>query len=65
LAAPFSLTNPTGVALLNGEVDRQASMIAYVDDFWLMLFVALALAPVLLLMRRPPRSGNNEPILVD
>jgi DHA2 family multidrug resistance protein len=65
LAAPFSLTNPTGVALLNGEVDRQASMIAYVDDFHLMLFVALALAPVLLLMRRPPRSGNHEPILVD
>jgi len=65
LAAPFSLTNPTGLALLNGQVDRQASMIAYVDDFWLMLFVALALAPVLLLMRRPSRSGNHEPILVD
>jgi len=65
LAAPFSLTNPTGVALLNGEVDRQASMIAYIDDFRLMLFVALALAPVLLLMRRPPRSGNHEPILAD
>jgi MFS transporter, DHA2 family, multidrug resistance protein len=65
LAAPFSLTNPAGVALLNGEVDRQASMIAYIDDFRLMLFVALALAPVLLLMRRPPRSGAHEPILVD
>jgi MFS transporter, DHA2 family, multidrug resistance protein len=66
LAAPFSLTNPAGVALLNGEVDRQASMIAYIDDFHLMLFVALALAPVLLLMRRPPRSGTpNEPILAD
>ena len=64
LAAPFSLTNPAGVALLNGEVDRQASMIAYIDDFHLMLFVALALAPVLLLMRRPPRSGNDEPILM-
>ena len=65
LAAPFSLTNPAGVALLDGEVERQASMIAYVDDFRLMLFVALALAPVLLLMRRPPRSGHHEPILAD
>ena len=65
LAAPFSLTNPTGVALLDGEVDRQASMIAYIDDFRLMLFVALALAPVLLLMRRPPRGGNHEPVLGD
>jgi len=62
LAAPFSLTNPTGVALLNGEVDRQASMIAYVDDFRLMFFVALALVPVLLLMRRPPRNASHAPI---
>jgi DHA2 family multidrug resistance protein len=65
LAAPFSLTQPTGVALLNGEVGRQASMIAYIDDFRLMLFVALALAPVLLLMRRPPRGRNHEPVLAD
>jgi DHA2 family multidrug resistance protein len=65
MPAPYSLTNPTGVALLNGEVDRQASMIAYVDDFRLMFFVALALAPVLLLMRRPSRSASHETIVVD
>ena len=65
LMAPFSLTNPSGVALLTSEVERQASMIAYIDDFRLMLFVALALAPALLLMRRPPRSGSHEPILAD
>jgi DHA2 family multidrug resistance protein len=65
LAAPFSLSNPTGLALLNGEVDRQASMIAYIDDFHLMLFVALALAPVLLVMRRPQRGGGHEPMLAD
>jgi len=40
-------------------------MIAYIDDFHLMLFVALALAPVLLLMRRPPRGDRHEPILAD
>jgi DHA2 family multidrug resistance protein len=65
LAAPLSLTQPAGTALLNGEVDRQASMIAYIDDFHLMLFVALALAPVLLLMRRPTPGGAHEPILAD
>jgi DHA2 family multidrug resistance protein len=65
LAAPYSLSNPAGLALLNGEVDRQASMIAYIDDFHLMLFVALALAPALLMMRRPARGGSHEPILAD
>ncbi len=65
LAAPFSLSSPTGVALLNGEVDRQASMIAYIDDFHLMLFVALALAPALLMMRRPSHGRPHEPILAD
>jgi MFS transporter, DHA2 family, multidrug resistance protein len=65
LAAPFSLSNPTGVALLNGEVDRQASMIAYIDDFYLMLFVALALAPALLMMRRPTHGRGDEPLLAD
>jgi DHA2 family multidrug resistance protein len=65
LSAPFSLTNPAGIALLNGEVDRQASMIAYVDDFHLMLFVALALVPALLIMRRPTTRDNHEPMLAD
>ncbi|HEX4181013.1 MAG TPA: DHA2 family efflux MFS transporter permease subunit [Caulobacteraceae bacterium] len=65
LAAPFSLSNPTGQTLLNDEVNRQASMIAYIDDFYLMLFVAVALAPALLMMRRPAQGGNHEPMLAD
>lgn len=64
LRLPFSLTDPTGAALLNGEVNRQASMVAYVDDFHLMFVVALVLAPVLLLMR-PPRGNSDVQIVVD
>jgi DHA2 family multidrug resistance protein len=56
LAAPFSLTNPTGVAALNHEVTRQAAMIAYNDDFALMLGVILACLPLLLLVRGPRRQ---------
>jgi DHA2 family multidrug resistance protein len=58
LAAPFSLTNPSGLAALNAEVTRQASMVAYIDDFKLMMLIALATVPLLLLLRdtrhRPP-----------
>jgi DHA2 family multidrug resistance protein len=37
--------------LLNNEITRQASMIAYVNDFWLMTLLTLAVIPLLLLMR--------------
>ncbi|MFI4982965.1 MAG: MFS transporter, partial [Nevskiales bacterium] len=62
LAAPFSLTNPGGLAALNAEVTRQAAMIAYVDDFKLMMLIALATVPLLLLLsdtgrRRAPAAS--------
>ena len=31
-------------------------MIAYIDDFWLMLFLTLAVLPLLLLIRPPKRD---------
>ena len=33
LSAPFSLTNPSGIAALNAEVTRQAAMVAYIDVY--------------------------------
>ena len=56
LPAPFSLTDPSGIAALNHEVTRQAAMIAYNDDFALMLGVVLASLPLLLLVRGPRRQ---------
>jgi MFS transporter, DHA2 family, multidrug resistance protein len=56
LAAPFSLTTPSGIAALNHEVTRQAAMIGYIDDFALMLIVILASIPLLLLVRGPRRQ---------
>ena len=55
LTAPFSLTNPSGIAALNHEVTRQAEMIAYLNDFALMMIVILASLPLLLLVRVPRR----------
>jgi DHA2 family multidrug resistance protein len=58
LAPPFSLTTPGGIAALNAEVTRQAAMVAYIDNFKLMMLIALASVPLLLLLReerrRPP-----------
>ena len=56
LSAPYSLTDPSGIAALNHEVTRQAVMVAYNDDFALMLIVILASLPLLLLVRGPRRQ---------
>ena len=56
LSPPLSLTDPSGIAALNHEVTRQAAMIAYNDDFALMLIVILASLPLLLLIRGPRRQ---------
>src|SRR5581483_10070709 len=40
---PFSAS---GQAALNAEVTRQASMIAYLDDFKLMMIIAMLIAPL-------------------
>jgi MFS transporter, DHA2 family, multidrug resistance protein len=61
LAAPFSLTSPDGIAALNHEVTRQAAMVAYVNDFKLMMLIALSTLPLLLLLREPRPAP--EPVL--
>jgi MFS transporter, DHA2 family, multidrug resistance protein len=53
LAAPFSLTTPTGIAALNAEVTRQAAMVAYLNDFALMMIMAIGSCFLLMLVRRP------------
>ncbi|MES2260064.1 MAG: MDR family MFS transporter [Pseudomonadota bacterium] len=47
---------PDALALLNMEITRQASMIAYVDDYWMMTILTVAVIPLLLLIR-PPAKG--------
>jgi len=69
LAAPFSLSTPSGMAALNTEVTRQAAMVAYVDDFKLLMLIALAAMPLLLLLRetrrRPPPAAAIETAAAD
>ena len=55
--APARWWNPGsvhGLAMLNQEVTRQAAIIAYVDDFKLMLILAIIVTPLLLLTRGSP-----------
>jgi DHA2 family multidrug resistance protein len=59
VAAAFDVHVPAAAALLDGAVNQQAAMIAYIDDFWFMLFLTLLVVPLLLLIR-PPRGPVTE-----
>jgi DHA2 family multidrug resistance protein len=41
--------------MLDGEINRQALMIAYLDDYQMMMLLTLAAMPLLLFVRRPPK----------
>jgi len=61
LPAALNPSTAAGITALNGEITRQGSMVAYVDDFRLMFIITIACMPMLLLMRRPRRAGG-EPL---
>jgi DHA2 family multidrug resistance protein len=63
LAAPYSLSNPSGVAALNHEVTRQAAMIAYIDDFWFMMILTLCVVPLLLLLKKGRKPQGAAPVM--
>jgi DHA2 family multidrug resistance protein len=48
-------TTTGGAAALNAEVTRQSLMIAYLNDFRLMMYLTLFAVPLLLLLRAPAR----------
>jgi DHA2 family multidrug resistance protein len=55
-------TNTIGAEILNGEVTRQAGMIAYNFMFGSMIFVVCFMFPLLLLLRPPARAAIAHPI---
>ena len=58
LAAPYSLTDPSGVAALNAMATRQAAMVAYIDNFKLMMIMVIAALPLILLLRKPQQAAR-------
>jgi DHA2 family multidrug resistance protein len=54
----------TAIALLDAEINRQALMIAYIDDFWLMMIVSLLAVPLLLLLRKG-KANAPPPAMAD
>jgi DHA2 family multidrug resistance protein len=51
----MGLDTPSGMALLDGLINRQATMIAFLNVFTLLFWMALVSIPFLLILRQPPR----------
>jgi DHA2 family multidrug resistance protein len=47
-------------AMVDAEVNRQALMIAYIDNYWLMMWGAAAAMPFVLMLR-PRKAAKEEP----
>ncbi len=51
------LPSAANLAMLNAEVTRQASAIAFLNDFWLMMVMTIVAIPLLLLLRPVKNIG--------
>ena len=64
-ASPYDFATSQGLAALNASVTRQAEMIAYNNDFKLLLVLTLAIFPLILLLRPARRVAGSAPALVE
>jgi DHA2 family multidrug resistance protein len=51
VGALWNPLHPAGALALNDEITRQAQIISYADDFWLMLALTLVIMPLVFLLR--------------
>jgi DHA2 family multidrug resistance protein len=64
-AAMGNSLSPRALTELNAAVTQQAAMIAYDDDFKLLLVLSLATVPLVFLLRKGGRAAPREPIAVE
>ncbi len=62
-ALHFNLLTMQGLAGLDGTMFNQAAMIAYIDDFQLMMVLTLATIPFLFLIKKVRPSGGSHAVI--
>ena len=63
-ASHIDPASQAGLRALDGMISRQASMIAYINDFHLMMVVVLAMIPLLVLLRKPAHAPEPGEVAV-
>jgi DHA2 family multidrug resistance protein len=57
----LGLPASSALALVDAEITRQAAFIAYIDDFWIMMWLTFASIPLVLLLRSAKAPPPGEP----
>jgi MFS transporter, DHA2 family, multidrug resistance protein len=51
--------------MVNLEINRQAAMIAYLDDFKLMMFLLIAMSPIIFFLKPGKPATGQQPVVTD
>ena len=66
VASSLNLATDTGKAVLDGMITQQAALIAYLNDFKLLMFLTLAMVPLVMLIGTANKAAGapklDEPI---
>ena len=62
-AAHFNPDTMQGLIGLNGAISNQAAMLAYIDDFRLMMILTLATIPFLFLIKKTQPAGGGHAVM--
>ncbi len=60
-----AMSSVSGLAHLNAMVSRQAAMIAYNNDFYLMMLLTLGALPLVALLKNGKTNKNTEPVVIE
>ena len=61
----WNLATTVGKAALNAEVTKQAAVVAYANDFKLMMLVALVALPLVLLLKKAKGQGGGHAAVME
>ena len=53
-----------GRTALDAVVTQQAQIIAYIDDYKLLMIATLCMVPLLLVFKKPPDDGGSDHMMV-
>jgi DHA2 family multidrug resistance protein len=57
----YQVLGEAALTMVDAEVNRQAAMIGYLNDFTLMMWLSFAAVPLVLFMKKPPLAGQVAP----
>lgn len=60
LLAAFGRAGGRIAWLIDAEINRQALMIAYIDDYWTMMWISMLAVPTVLLLRKSRKVATQE-----